>query len=215
MLVVLTSVFELKIPSDSPFLSIFWIMPVTGMLAVIFGHQARRSIRRSGGRLRGKGMAIAGLVLGYLWLGGWVIVTITSTFVDHSRLSANEASAVGSLRTINTAAMTYASTYNRGYPPTLAVLGPPLIEYPNGSAEPSEKAAGLIDEVLASGRKSNYRFTYIPGPTGSTGKTTTYAVHADPIEPGKTARMRYYTDQTCVIRAEKDREAYASSPPLQ
>lgn len=195
-------------------LSRYYLGLVAALLAVIFGHRAKASICRSGWRLRGKGMAIAGLVLGYLWLGGWILATTTSAFVDHSRLLANQASAVGSLRNIKTAAISYAHTYDRGYPPTLADLGPAKSEIPNTRPKESDKAAGLIDEILASGRKSNYRFTYIAGPADSTGKITTYAVHADPIEPGKTGKMYYFTDQTCVIRAEKGKEANANSPPI-
>jgi hypothetical protein len=194
-------------------LSRYYLGLVAALLAVIFGHRAKASIRRAGWRLRGKGMASAGLVLGYLWLGGWILATTTSAFVDHSRLLANQASAVGSLAGINTAATIYAEAYGR-FPPSLAVLGPAKTDNPDASAEPSKKAAGLIDEFLASGRKSNYRFAYHPGPADSTGKITTYAVHADPIEPGKTGKMYYFTDQTCVIRTEKGKEANANSPPI-
>lgn len=45
-----------------------WIMlPVLGpIVAVITGHMARAEIRRSEGRMTGDGLAIGGLVLGYL-----------------------------------------------------------------------------------------------------------------------------------------------------
>lgn len=42
---------------------------ISAIVAVACGHMARREIRDSGGRLTGDGMAIAGLVLGYLQLG--------------------------------------------------------------------------------------------------------------------------------------------------
>ncbi|HQW81508.1 MAG: DUF4190 domain-containing protein [Rhodanobacteraceae bacterium] len=47
-----------------------WFMvPVLGAIAaVVCGHIARGEIRRSNGQLDGDGMAIAGLVLGYLQL---------------------------------------------------------------------------------------------------------------------------------------------------
>ena len=48
------------------FLSLF---PVFGILAVIFGHLARSQVRKSAGRQKGAGMALAGLILGYLGLG--------------------------------------------------------------------------------------------------------------------------------------------------
>jgi serine/threonine protein kinase len=40
-----------------------------GLLAALFGHLALRDIRRSEGRLRGHGSAIAGLILGYFSIG--------------------------------------------------------------------------------------------------------------------------------------------------
>jgi hypothetical protein len=43
--------------------------------AVILGHLARSNIKRTGER--GDGMAIAGLVLGYLGIGIWTLIIIT------------------------------------------------------------------------------------------------------------------------------------------
>jgi hypothetical protein len=43
----------------------------TGVLAVIFGHLARAEIRRTG--QAGAGCALAGLTLGWLWVGGWTL----------------------------------------------------------------------------------------------------------------------------------------------
>ena len=54
-------------------LGLFSFVPVVGLLAVIFGHLARATIRRSGGRLLGDGMAVFGLALGCLSLGVWII----------------------------------------------------------------------------------------------------------------------------------------------
>ena len=55
------------------------LVPFIGTLvAIITGHMARREIRRSNGQLGGDGMAIAGLVLGWisaaLWIVGIVII---------------------------------------------------------------------------------------------------------------------------------------------
>src|SRR5205823_14978879 len=49
-------------------LGIVWVFWVGSLLAVIFGHVALSQIKRSVGTLGGRGMAIAGLVLGYLGL---------------------------------------------------------------------------------------------------------------------------------------------------
>ena len=47
---------------------------LTPFLAIIFGHIARRQIREAKGRERGKGMAKAGLILGYVLLIPTVLI---------------------------------------------------------------------------------------------------------------------------------------------
>ena len=49
-------------------LGILWLWWIGSVLAVIFGHVALGQISHSNGRLGGRGMAIAGLVLGYIGL---------------------------------------------------------------------------------------------------------------------------------------------------
>jgi Domain of unknown function (DUF4190)/Protein of unknown function (DUF2510) len=62
-------------------LGIVWVLWIGSLLAVIFGHVALSHIRDSGGVQRGRGMAIAGLVLGYVALG-LLVVTIAATAGD-------------------------------------------------------------------------------------------------------------------------------------
>jgi hypothetical protein len=45
---------------------LFCLGPLAGIPAVICGHVARGNIRGSGGTLRGEGMAVAGLIMGYI-----------------------------------------------------------------------------------------------------------------------------------------------------
>src|SRR5258708_5376791 len=154
---------------------IFFLWPVTALAAVILGHLALSEIKKSAGRLAGQGMAIAGLVLGYIGIAAvpfiLIIAAIAIPNVLRARMAANEASAVGSLRTINTAAVTYASTYPRsGYPASLKNLGT--------SCAATSASADLIDNVLASGTKSGSTFVFtgagnIPSPG--------YSIRATPI----------------------------------
>ena len=50
-----------------------------------------------------------------------IIAAIAIPNLLRSRMAANEASAVGSIRTMNTAAITYSSTYGNGFPPNPGV----------------------------------------------------------------------------------------------
>ena len=58
----------------------FWFAWFGSFLAVVFGHVALGQIKQSGGRQTGYGLAVAGLVLGYIELGFlllWVLVGLT------------------------------------------------------------------------------------------------------------------------------------------
>ena len=171
------------------------------------GHLSLSDIRRSAGRLGGRGMAIAGLVRGYLGLAVLPILIIAAIAIPNllrSRMAANEASAVGSLRTLNTACEAYATEY-RSFPPSLRNLGP--------GPQPSANAADLIVDALASGQKTGYLFTYEPGPNQDRA-IISYEVHADPITPGTTGVRHFFTDQTGIIRVRMDAQASAESPSL-
>jgi hypothetical protein len=56
-------------------LGILWLYWIGSILALVFGYVANSQIKRSGGQQGGRGMAIAGIVLG--WVGiGLLILTI-------------------------------------------------------------------------------------------------------------------------------------------
>ena len=74
-----------------------------------------------------------------------IIAAIAIPNLLRSRIAANQASAVGSLRTLNTAEVTYSTTYNTGYSATLGNLGPAAA----GQNTPTAAYAGLVDEVLS------------------------------------------------------------------
>src|SRR5665811_2134006 len=80
-----------------------------------------------------------------------IIAAIAIPNLLRSRIAANEASAVGSVRTINTAEITYASTYPDVGFALLPALGPTSAGVGGTSAN-----SGLIASVLASGTKTGY-----------------------------------------------------------
>jgi hypothetical protein len=53
-------------------LGIVWVYGIGSILPLIFGYSAKSSIDRSGGRETGRGLAVAGIVLG--WIGVGLIV---------------------------------------------------------------------------------------------------------------------------------------------
>lgn len=50
-------------------LGILWLYWVGSILALVFGYKAKRSIERSNGAEEGRGLAIAGIVLGWIGVG--------------------------------------------------------------------------------------------------------------------------------------------------
>jgi type IV pilus assembly protein PilA len=136
-----------------------------------------------------------------------IIAAIAIPNLLRSRIAANQASAVGSLRTINTAEITYASTYNSGYSGSLTDLAPPT------GTTPTASAAGLIDSVLAAGVKSGYSFTYAPGASVG-GRYDTYTLNANPVTAGTTGTNYYFTDHSGVIRQNSTGTASSSDSPL-
>src|SRR5512146_1238762 len=136
-----------------------------------------------------------------------IIAAIAIPNLLRSRIAANEASAVGSLRTYNTAQITYSSTYPQvGFATTFAALGPPA-----SGVAPSSTAAGLVDNVLgcasATCIKSGYTFA-IAGSTGS------YSFTASPQVPGSTGQRYFFTDQSGVIRQNPSAAAVATDQPI-
>ena len=136
-----------------------------------------------------------------------IIAAIAIPNLLRSKMAANEASAVGSLRTLNTSSVEYSTEYG-GYPSSLAVLGPVA----SGTAA-SSGLADMIDSVLVTGIKSGYSFTWSTG-TVSNGNYLNYAITAQPTSPGTTGQRYFYTDQSGVIRAAQGAAATTTSTPL-
>jgi hypothetical protein len=57
---------------------------VGSVVAIVFGFIARDQIRRSQGRERGAGMATAGIVIGFVAVGLWLVFFVLSLAVSGS-----------------------------------------------------------------------------------------------------------------------------------
>lgn len=193
---------------------IFILGFLAGIPAIIFGHMAKSDIRKSGGRLQGDGMALAGLILGYSSVVFIPLILIIAAIAIpnllRSKMAANEASAVGSLRTVTTAMETYAYSYGQGVPKSLTLLRPS-----SDGLAPSASAAGLIDANLAAGQKYGYKFTYQASSSRADGALNAFRLNADPAVPGSTGVRHFFVDQTGVIRYELGGPANEHSPPVQ
>jgi type IV pilus assembly protein PilA len=138
-----------------------------------------------------------------------IIASIAIPNLLRARINANETSAVGSIRAINTAMIQYNSTYpSMGYAATLAVLGG------TSCAPPSPASACLLDTQLASGTKTGYTFT-LTGVTGT--PVATYEIIADPTVANQTGVRHFCSFADGVVRFAVTAISACdySVPPLQ
>jgi prepilin-type N-terminal cleavage/methylation domain-containing protein len=136
-----------------------------------------------------------------------------------SKMAANEASAVGALRTINTSEATYSSVYpDQGFAIALGTLGPGT----NKSAAPSQTNAFLLDEVLGcptatgSGNtcvKSGYIFDL--SVSNATLPVTAYNINADPSYAAQTGGRHFYTYDAGTIYYNASTSATRNDAMLQ
>ncbi len=120
-----------------------------------------------------------------------IIAAIAIPNLLKSRMAANESSAVGSIRTLNTAEVTYASGCpNVGFSASIAELNTGAV---------CAGGTGIIDNVLSTGNKSGYTFAYAAATNGAP-VNTTYTTTAVPQKIGVTGQRGFFSDQTGVIR---------------
>jgi len=140
-----------------------------------------------------------------------IIAAIAIPNLLRSRMAANEASAVASLRSVFTTQATYNSMYGVHNAATLALLGTPT----PGPATNTCTSAGLLDPLLTAGTKSGYQFPAggggaftattpaicgIPLPAGCACGVENWALNADPITCDTTGHRDFFVDQSGVIR---------------
>lgn len=169
--------------------------------------------------MRGARIALAGLILAY---GGLFVFINIGNFLK-SWLAQKNASAVGSLRTLNAVAGTYAAAHGGGYPTNLDDLLPPANQNPD-----AQTARMLMDGVPASGWMPGYIFTYVPSDENEKGIPKSYSIRADPVEgiilhliiighfgfAEAVGSAYFFTDQTGVIRIGDDKPADKDSRPI-
>ena len=185
----------------------FFVFPLA-ILAIIFGHLGLSEIRKSAGRLKGEGVAIAGLVLGYAGIAAIPVILIIAAIAIpnllRARMVANEASAVNSVRILNTAEMAYSESHpNEGYTCSLSTLAD----------------AGLFSGPLANGQKNGYAFE-LNGCTPEDGAAANrhYRVVAYPLREHQTGIRAFCSNESAVIKVDPEgstQKCLESGEPLR
>ena len=176
---------------------LFFFLPFS-VVAVIFGHIALSEIGKNPGRLKGRGMAITGIVFGYvgvLFVVAFIALGVyearkTAKAINNSVYSAGEGSVVASMRTLNMAEIAYEQAHHKeGYSCSLSELS----------------SVWGISSDLAGGKKNGYRFELKncarAKPGGPIAKYQLLAYSDIPVRAGTAA---YCTDESDVIRVVRN-----------
>ena len=193
-------------------LSLLCFSFLAGIPAVILGHISRKNIRQSMGRLKGDGMALAGMIMGYISFAAiplmLIIAAIAIPNLLRAKLAANDSAAASRVRTLNTAQVTYSTTYPaKGYARNLEALGPG-VSGQCAAGGGTESAACLIDRSLSSGSRDGFRYN-VTAFCGSDDVCTDYIVTATPVNDN-TGTKSYCSTSDAVVRYQ--RGARASLP---
>lgn len=103
----------------------FLTLGLTGLPAVITGHMGLSAIKKSGGRLKGHGLALAGLIMGYLGFGLIFIAVLASLAVPAFSMVQQQGlqmKAMNNARQLVIGMKQYAAEHEGKYPPTLDTL---------------------------------------------------------------------------------------------
>jgi type IV pilus assembly protein PilA len=165
-------------------------------------------IRKSAGRIKGDGVAIAGLVLGYVGVGAipgiLIIAAIAIPNLLRARMAANEASAVSGIRILNAAELGYSVSHPKdGFTCSLSTLAD----------------AGLFSGPLAKGQKDGYAFE-LNGCTPEDGDAANrhYQVVAYPLREHQTGIRAFCSNESMVVKVDPEgstQKCLESGEPLR
>lgn len=176
---------------------VIWIL--AAVPAIVLGHLSLSDIKRSGGRLKGRGMALTGLIIGYLSIVAvpfiLIIAAIAIPNLLRARMAANEAGAIAEVRRINRLAADYHASHQQSYPEDFR-------SFDSASTRANDDS------------KHGYSFNYAGFDADGDGKSENYLLVATPITRGQTGKRTFCADSSAVIRYSDDGSCDMESPAI-
>lgn len=164
------------------------------IVAIILGHVSLSEIKKSAGRLKGEGLAIAGLVLGYLGIVAIPFILIVAAIAIpnllRARIAANESAAVASVRQIVNAELNY------------------QIAHPDAGFTCRLSEMSGLDPVLTTGTKHGYSFV-LQNCVSETqaGPVSKFQIGAAPLTRNSSGTRAFCVDETGVVRVDREGSA--------
>ena len=142
-----------------------------------------------------------------------IIAAIAIPTLTRARVAADESSAVGSMRTINTAEISYNAAYPaQGFATNLTYLGGA------SPCTPSTSSACFIDSLLSAGTKSGYTFALGVGACTAATPNNCYSIISAPQFSTYTGAKYFCSFEDGVVRSSTgpiSGPCPASTPPIQ
>jgi len=192
-------------------LAIFPFGFLAGIPAVVLGHLSKSTIAKSMGRLKGEGMATAGLIMGYFSVAFVPLILIVAAVAIpnllRARMAANESAAPSTVRSVNTAQAAYTTQFPaKGYARDLATLGPgPSGTCPGGQG--TQAHACFLDGTVAAARchagvwcfKNGYMYL-MTAVCDADGTCSDYVILTTPVTPGSTGNRSFCSTADAIVR---------------
>jgi type II secretory pathway pseudopilin PulG len=125
----------------------------------------------------------------------------------HSRLAANEAASISSIRNINRAEVSYQAAYpTRGFAAKLVDLGGAK------PCTPSPSSACLIDKLLGEGAMGGYNFAAVGTRQAANGVYQDYTAGAAPVSYGQSGVRLFCSMSDAVLRYSAN-PTHSTTPP--
>jgi type IV pilus assembly protein PilA len=141
-----------------------------------------------------------------------IIAAIAIPNLLRARIAANESSAASIVRTLNTAEVSYVTSYPTvGYSVAMTDLGGTC----NATTPPTSATACLIDDTLAQTGGTNGKSGYLFTETGTGTPAGTYLITANPLAKGSSGVNAFCSVEDAVVRKDSTGTGAASNAACQ